>query len=882
VGRRDEQVKIRGYRIELGEVEAALREQSGVKEAVAIAWVKESGDKQLVGYVVGEKGAKLTAAGLREGVGKKLPEYMVPMVVVLLEELPLTANGKVDRGKLPGPEEALGERGGEYVGPRDATEAILAEVWADALGLERVGMEENFFALGGDSILSVRIIGRARERGLEFSVQDLFEHQTVGALARVTRREGWDKEKGTAAFELVGEEVRSRLAEDVEDAYPLSRLQAGMLFHSDYAPESGVYHYIIGYRVHLPYEAETFQKAVERMTQRHEMLRTSIDMASFSEPMQLVHRGADLRVVEQDWRGKSEGEQEAALAEFMEGEYRTSFVWEQAPPMRMFVHRLKEDEFQCSFSFHHAIMDGWSEASLITELVQEYEGGLAGESLAVRRLGVSYRDYIALERGAMASQESIAFWKQLLEGHRATPVPLRDWRGEEKTAGQSGAEESGKVLVRVIALQEETQEQLQHLAREMGVPLKTVLLAAHMKALQVVSGQSDLTTGVAHNGRPEVEGGEQILGLFLNTVPFRLKLESGSWRQLIRETFAAEQRIVPHRRYPMVDLREQMGGEALFNTTFNYVHFHVYKERDGQDGQTLFAGRSEYTRTSLDFLVNFEVSPDTGKLRGTVHCDTGLMSAKALERIASYYGKILEGMREDQIGDVRPEEERSQIDEWNRTEAEKRDSQIKIRGYRVDLGEIEARLREYEGVREAVVVAREEVQEEKRLVAYYTVAETEDETAGGRVRGEELRAYLRQSLPEYMVPAWYVRLERLPLTENGKVDRKALPAPEGEGFAVRGYEAPEGKIETIIAGIWADVLKVERVGRRDDFFSLGGRSLLALQVIARLRQGLNVELTIRDVFERPTPSLLAAQIISLKLNAFDAGDLAQLLEQMQA
>jgi len=111
------------------------------------------------------------------------------------------------------------------------------------------------------------------------------------------------------------------------------------------------------------------------------------------------------------------------------------------------------------------------------------------------------------------------------------------------------------------------------------------------------------------------------------------------------------------------------------------------------------------------------------------------MSAKALEGIAGYYGKILAGMREDQIGDVRPEEERSQIDEWNRTEAEKRDSQITIRGYRVDLGEIEARLREYEGVREAVVVAREEVQEEKRLVAYYTVAETEDETAGGRVRG---------------------------------------------------------------------------------------------------------------------------------------------------
>jgi amino acid adenylation domain-containing protein len=1021
-----------------------------------------------------------------------------------------------------------------------------------------------------------------------------------------------------------------------------------MLFHSDYAPESGVYHYIIGYRVHLPYEAETFQKAVERMTQRHEMLRTSIDMASFSEPMQLVHRGADLRVVEQDWRGKSEGEQEAALAEFMEGEYRTSFVWEQAPPMRMFVHRLKEDEFQCSFSFHHAIMDGWSEASLITELVQEYEGGLAGESLAVRRLGVSYRDYIALERRAMASQESIAFWKQLLEGHRATPVPLRDWRGEEKTAGQSGAEESGKVLVRVIALQEETQEQLQHLAREMGVPLKTVLLAAHMKAMQVLSGQSDLTTGVTHNGRPEVEGGEQILGLFLNTVPFRLKLESGSWRQLIRETFAAEQRIVPHRRYPMVDLREQMGGEALFNTTFSYVHFHVYKERDGQDGQTLFAGRGGCGRTSLDFLVSFEQSPDTGKLGGTVHCDTGLMSAKALERIASYYGKILAGMREDQIGDVRPVEERNQIDEWNRTEAEipsgcvhelfeeqvrkrpeaeavvqdgrelsygelnrranrlghylrelgvgqnarvaiclergfemivgllavlkaggacvpldpaypaqrlnymladsalvalltqeslagrfneispavplldlenaspwsrepatnlerigtgvtpehlayviytsgaagrptgvmiehgglrnlaaaqikgfavepdsrvlqfaplssdacvfegvmalcqgaslyllpqgeapagealterlkrdkithavlppavlaslpkeadlsavhtlvvagdivsrdlascwahgrrlisvygptegtvcatmhecnpeesgeppigrpiantrvyildghgepvpagvvgelyiggagiargylnrpeltaerfltdrfvgdvaarmyrtgdlgrwqpdgtiefvgRNDSQVKIRGFRVELGEIEARLAEHAGLRNAVVMAREDTAGDKHLVAYYTCRESSEWGAGG-MGAEELRTHLAASLPEHMIPEAYVRLEKLPLTANGEVDRKALPATEGEAFGSRTYEAPEGKIETTIAGIWADVLKVQRVGRQDDFFELGGHSLPAVQVAVRLRQALGVEVGLMDVFEEP-------------------------------
>ncbi|HYM75979.1 MAG TPA: amino acid adenylation domain-containing protein, partial [Candidatus Dormibacteraeota bacterium] len=666
LGRRDQQVKIRGYRIEVGEVEGALRQQSGVKEAVVIAWVKDSGDKQLVGYVVEEEGTVLTAAGLREEVAKKLPEYMVP-IVVIMAELPLTASGKVDRRHLPSPEDALEKRGtAAYVGPRNGTEAVLAEVWAEALGLERVGVEENFFELGGDSILSVRIIGRARERGLDFSVQDLFECQTVAALAGVARREAGEQRIVTAPFGLVSQEVRSRLPENVEDAYPLSRLQAGMLFHSGYAPESGVYHDVISYRLCLPYKAKLFQSAVDGLTQRHEMLRTSMDMSSFSEPMQLVHRRVDLPVVEQDWGEKSAEEQESALAEFMERECRTGFACEQAPLFRLFVHRLSEGEFQCSFSFHHALMDGWSEASLITELVQDYERRLAGEVTETTPLGVRYRDYIALEQQAMASEECVTFWKQMLEGHTVTPVPLRDWRAKEKPA------RSGATLVRLIAISENTREQLQRLAQENGTPLKTVLLAAHMKALQVLSGQPDVTTGVVLNGRPEIEGGEQLLGLFLNTIPFRLRMDGNSWRSLIQTTFAAEQQIMPHRRFPMVDLREQMGAAELFQTTFNYVHFHVYRglEGEAQDGRRLIRARSWQARTSLDFLVNFEVSPDTGKLRGTVHCDTGIMSAAALERVAGYYTRLLAGMAADRIDDVRPEEERSQIEEWNRTDAE--------------------------------------------------------------------------------------------------------------------------------------------------------------------------------------------------------------------
>src|SRR6202165_3872597 len=188
------------------------------------------------------------------------------------------------------------------------------------------------------------------------------------------------------------------------------------------------------------------------------------------------------------------------------------------------------------------------------------------------------------------------------------------------------------------------------------------------------------------------------------------------------------------------------------------------------------------------------------------------------------------------------------------------DDQVKIRGYRIELGEIEARLMEHRGVKDAVVVVREETAGDRRLVAYYTGAGGAGERGSGgeeegkrerRVGAEELRSHLAGRLPEYMVPAAYVGLEAMPMTANGKLDRKGLPAPEGDAYVMRGYEAPEGETERKMAGIWAEVLKVERVGRHDNFFELGGHSLLVVRVIARLRQALSVEVAIGELFARP-------------------------------
>jgi aryl carrier-like protein len=175
------------------------------------------------------------------------------------------------------------------------------------------------------------------------------------------------------------------------------------------------------------------------------------------------------------------------------------------------------------------------------------------------------------------------------------------------------------------------------------------------------------------------------------------------------------------------------------------------------------------------------------------------------------------------------------------------DFQVKMRGFRIELGEIEERLAEHAGVGEAVVVMREDTAGDKRLVAYYTcVEETERE-----VVAEELRSHLSARLPEYMVPAAYVRLERFPLNPNGKLDRKALPAPEGDAYVARRYEAPVGETETALASMWAELLGVEEVGRHDNFFELGGHSVLALRLISRLRQTLGVEVAVAVLFANP-------------------------------
>jgi microcystin synthetase protein McyA len=261
LGRIDHQVKIRGFRIELGEIETVLSHHPAVEQAIVIAHEDETGHKSLIAYIVGnsqpsdavEHNQEVNLFDeqiLQSYLESRLPEYMMPNAFVMLDAIPLTANGKIDRRALPSLEQIRLELANTYVAPCTPIEEILAVIWAEVLGIEQVGIHDNFFELGGDSIRGIQVIAKAKQIGFDFSLPQLLQYQTIQELAGLVSRElGFLPTPKTEAFSLISDEQRLNLPEDVEDAYPLAALQAGMIFHSEYSNDVSIYHDVFTYYI---------------------------------------------------------------------------------------------------------------------------------------------------------------------------------------------------------------------------------------------------------------------------------------------------------------------------------------------------------------------------------------------------------------------------------------------------------------------------------------------------------------------------------------------------------------------------------------------------------------------------------------------------------
>jgi amino acid adenylation domain-containing protein len=673
LGRIDQQVKIRGYRIELGEIEAALGrhpELSGVAAGTRRepeGELSPDGKLSLVAWFVPRVPSRIPRVDeLRSFLRISLPDYMIPAAFVALREMPLTPNGKIDRRALPDPGPERPFLTSAYVGPASPAEATLAGIWEEVLGIESVGVNDNFFSLGGDSILSVRVKAIARQRGLSFEVEQLFSFQTVAELARAIDPAKGESPLRTSPLSLLSTADRAKLPPDVEDAYPLAAVQAGMLYHMRYMPDAIVYHNVYSYHLRMGFDAQAFDAAVQGTILRHPILRTSFDLTRYSEPLQQVHRTAVLPVRVEDLRALSPEDQEKVLDAFLESEKNQGFDLARPPLVRLALHRRCDETFNFSLTECHPILDGWSLHSFMAEVFETYLALLHGRALPEGAPPeLTYRDFVALERGSTEAPDSRAYWAETLRDCSLLEIPRRREREPR--------EKGGRIAVLSALLPEDLIAGLKRLARSSGVPLKNVLLAAHLIALQRTGGRRDVLTGLVCNGRPEWLDGDQILGLFFNTVPFRMLIEDGSWRDLARATFEGERKMFPHRRYPLARLQQSRGGKPLFEILFNYVHFHRLRPLLASGEVHMLSDFRRWEETNLPLSVTFQQAPAADALGLSLRYDAELFGAAAMQRLFALYQRILEAMAGDpeerhESRLLLAEAERHQLlHEWNDT-----------------------------------------------------------------------------------------------------------------------------------------------------------------------------------------------------------------------
>ena len=643
VGRADQQVKLRGHRIELGEIEAALVAMAQVQEAVVLVTAGSggSGEQRLVAYVVATEGEEPSVNELRQWLQQRLPEYMVPAGFVLMEKLPLTTNGKLNKDALPVLDYQRTQIDEPYVAPRTPTEELMAVVWASVLNVELVGVHDNFFALGGDSIRSIQILAQCKERGLSISLQQLFRHQTISALARelALSESSSSPDLRTEPFSLISQEDRQKLSPEIEDAYPLASLQAGMLFHMELNPDAPAYHNVDSVYLKAHFELEAFEQAVQHVVARHPMLRTSFDFSRFKEPLQLVHKHAILPITVEDIRHLSFDEQEKAVDEFISIEKQRLFDRSRPPLLRFCVHIRTGDSFQFTLTENHAIFDGWSLHATLAEVFERYFILLNGEIPAADPpLAVSYRDFVHLERQALASPQCRQYWSEKLSGGIALKLPR--WSSSARDVSGPPFQVLG------VSISTELSEGLKRLARQATVPVKNVLLAAHLKTMSLLAGQSDVVTGMATHGRPEELDGEQTRGLFLNTIPIRVDLSGGTWMDLVRNAFETEWEALPFRRYPFAALQQSWGETPITEALFNFVQFHVI---DGllQAGEVEVLEFKKAESTNFTLLAGFSLTHVTSEVRLELSYDATELCEQQIKLIAGYYTNVLKAMVDD-------------------------------------------------------------------------------------------------------------------------------------------------------------------------------------------------------------------------------------------
>ncbi|MGF6097861.1 amino acid adenylation domain-containing protein [Pseudomonas sp. 18175] len=535
LGRNDDQVKIRGMRIELGEIEAALASHPHVQEAIV-----QSREGQLLAWFTARQAVPID--GLRAHLQASLAEYMLPAAYVRLDTLPLTANGKLDRKALPAPTPAAFITR-LFEAPRDGVETLLAQLWAELLQVQQVGRHDHFFELGGHSLLAVQLVQRMRQVGLRADVQVLFGQPTLAALAAAsvdTDAEAPDlAELDPASWARIAADIPGGAA-NVQDIYPLAPLQEGLLYHH-LTDEHDPYQQQALFSFARREQLDAFAQALQQVINRHAILRTSLVWDALEQPMQVVWRTALLRVEPMVERHQPLDLRQAPLM---------ALDYAEEPGQQRWVARLR---------FHHLVND----ATSTTLLMQEIRAHLLGQQAQLLE-SVPYRNVVVQARSPARQAGHEAFFREQLGD---VEEPTLAFGLHERQANRADTEDAER------ALSDHLNARLRAQARAFGVSTASLFHLAWAQVLGRVSGRDDVVFGTVLLGRLQAgEGADRALGMFINTLPLRLRLAGQTVADALGDTHARLSALLAHEQASLALAQRCSRASPLFNSLLNYRH----------------------------------------------------------------------------------------------------------------------------------------------------------------------------------------------------------------------------------------------------------------------------------------------------------------------
>ncbi len=675
LGRMDHQVKVRGFRIELGEIEAALLGDGGVAQTAVLVREDHPGEKRLIGYVVPAIAQSIDPAALRAHLNKSLPNYMVPVAIVVLEKLPLNANGKLDRKALPAPDLSTASK--NYVAPRNELEEQLVKVWQEVLGVQPIGVTDDFFTLGGHSLLALRVVSRSNAlSGKQLSLSAIFEAKTIAQLAQ--RLQGNDLTAGASDQDPTNQEKGSmpiarlpRAEGAAELVFPTSFAQQRLWFIDQLEPQSTVYNVPAAVRIVGELDIAAFEQSFSELVRRHEVLRTTF-RAIDGQPIQVIARPSELRLPITDLRGLEPVARAEEERRLIAEEAGTHFDLARGPLLRARLLRTGDQEHVLVTTLHHIITDEWSNDLFLSELIAGYEAFAEGRQPNLPELSIQYADFAHWERASLqdgALEEQLGYWREKLADLPVLQLPTDRPRPAVPTF--RGGSES-------IELPAELADALKALSRREGATVFMTLLTAFKALLARYTSQEDVVIGSPITNRTRSET-ENLIGFFLNTLVLRTALDGEpSFREALHRVSETVLGAFEHQGMPFDMLVQALAPERhlnqnpLFQVSLVVLNTRSQALRMGD----LILDPIKTDRHSAKFDLTMFLFDGPEGIRGSLAYSADLFEAATIRRMVEHFHMLLEGIvahpeaRLSQLPILTGAEKDQIVVQWNRTQTQ--------------------------------------------------------------------------------------------------------------------------------------------------------------------------------------------------------------------